>query len=84
MVGRNDLCLYSSEFINANFYLCGRHFENNMFLSNLRTRLKPNAMPTVSSFHMLAHKSFNCEGIINRYKYVMLQFYCVNKLIICV
>jgi hypothetical protein len=46
MVGRNDLCVYSSQFINANFYLCGRHFETNMFLSNLRTRLQSNAMPT--------------------------------------
>ncbi|XP_048513025.1 52 kDa repressor of the inhibitor of the protein kinase-like [Athalia rosae] len=46
-IGRLDLLKKGPEYANRNCKLCGDHFEERMYLNDLKTRLMPAAIPTL-------------------------------------
>jgi len=55
-VGRKDLCRSSPRYLKK-LFVCGEHFETNMFLNDLRNRLQPTAVPTVATRSQSLHVS---------------------------
>lgn len=72
-------------------YVCGKHFENKMFLNDIKNRLQPHAIPTLHlevaivnckySDKYIVKRLFDLIDVLNLYYLVVSNFVIENSMI---